>query len=159
MQLHHADAGGSNALLAVGDGARLSHTSLSVGDGATVLIGENSSSTFMASVDGRNGGRVLVGADSMWANGIRIISDDMHAILDLATGKRINRRGGTIIIEPHVWLGEHVMVMADCRIGHDTVIGANSLVRGSALPANTVCAGLPLRVLRTGTTWSREDIL
>jgi acetyltransferase-like isoleucine patch superfamily enzyme len=145
------------ALLVVGDQANLYASAASVQGRSTILIGEHTTSTFDAQLDARNGGAILVGSDGMWANGVRFMTDDMHAIRDQKTGARLNGFGGKIVLEPHVWLGEQVQVMAGARIGTDTVIGAGALVKNASLPPNSVCVGRPAKPVRRGVTWSRED--
>jgi acetyltransferase-like isoleucine patch superfamily enzyme len=157
VKLHRVAMMESGGLIVVGDKARLDAVTLSVKGKSVIMIGEETVATFAAQLDARNGGAILVGADGMWANDLRIITDDMHAIRDLASGARINRFGGRVLIDRHVWFGERSAVIGDCRIGSDTVIGMGSLVTNSELPPNSVCVGWPARPIRTGTTWTRED--
>jgi acetyltransferase-like isoleucine patch superfamily enzyme len=56
-------------------------------------------------------------------------------------------RPSPLVIEDEVWLGAHVVVLAGARIGRGVVVGAGSVVAGD-IPANTVVAGVPARVLR-----------
>lgn len=157
VRLNRAAMVSAGGLLVIGDRSNLYASAMSVHDRSTILIGEQTTSTFDAQLDARNGGAIVVGADGMWANGVRFMTDDMHAIRDLKTGARLNGFGGRIVLEPHVWLGEQVQVMAGARIGTDTVVGAGALVKGQSLPPNSVCVGRPARPVRRGTTWSRED--
>lgn len=53
-----------------------------------------------------------------------------------------------IVIEDNVWLGARVIVLKGVTIGHDSVIGAGSVVTRS-IPARSVAAGVPARVLRS----------
>jgi acetyltransferase-like isoleucine patch superfamily enzyme len=148
---------GTGSLIVIGDNARLDAVTLSVKDKSVIMIGEQTTATFAAQLDSRNGGAILVGPDGMWANDLRIITDDMHAIRDVESGARINRFGGRVLIGRHVWFGERAAVIGDCRIGADTVIGMGALVTNADLPPNSVCVGWPARPIRTGTTWLRED--
>jgi acetyltransferase-like isoleucine patch superfamily enzyme len=157
VRLHRTTMTGDGALIVLGDHANLHAGTLNVLGRSAILIGEKTSATFDAQLDARNGGGILVGADGMWAHGVRFMTDDMHAIRDQKTGERLNRFGGRIAIEPHVWLGEHVQVMGGSRIGADSVVGIGSLVKG-ALPGNCICVGRPARPVRRGVTWSREDV-
>ena len=81
----------------------------------------------------------------------------MHAIRNRETGRRINGFGGRIAIHRHVWLCDNVAVLGGARIGADTVVGAQALVKGE-LAANSVYVGSPPRSVRTGITWTREDL-
>jgi maltose O-acetyltransferase len=46
-----------------------------------------------------------------------------------------------------VWLGARVIVLPGVTIGAGVVVGAGSLVNRD-LPADTLCAGVPARVIR-----------
>jgi acetyltransferase-like isoleucine patch superfamily enzyme len=157
VKLHRVAMMETGGVIVVGDKSRLDAVSLSVKGESAIMIGEDTVATFVAQLDARNGGAILVGADGLWANDLRIITDDMHAIRDLESGMRVNRFGGRVLIERHVWFGERAAVIGDCRIGSDTVIGMGSLVTNVELPPNSVFAGWPARLIRTGTTWTRED--
>ena len=149
------DVGG---LIVIGDGARLTYADVAASRGGTVLIGEHTTARWYVRVDGRNGGAVIVGADGMWSPLVNVVTDDMHTIRDVETGRRVNGFGGRIVIERHVWLGEKARITGGARIGADTVVGLGSVVGKTALPPNSVCAGAPCRPIRTGTTWTREDL-
>jgi acetyltransferase-like isoleucine patch superfamily enzyme len=53
-----------------------------------------------------------------------------------------------VTIGADVWIGAKATVIRGTRIGDGTVVGANAVARGE-LPAHTVCAGVPARVIRT----------
>ena len=52
-----------------------------------------------------------------------------------------------IVIEDNVWLGGSAILLPGVRIGRNAVVGAGAVVPRS-VPANTVVAGNPARVLR-----------
>jgi maltose O-acetyltransferase len=52
-----------------------------------------------------------------------------------------------IVIEDNVWLGGGAILLPGVRIGRNAVVGAGALVPRS-VPANTVVAGNPARVIR-----------
>ncbi|HWW22098.1 MAG TPA: methyltransferase domain-containing protein [Steroidobacteraceae bacterium] len=156
--INHVNVAGEGGLVVLGDKVQIQSGAMSAIGYCTILIGERTGATMWAEVDARNGGVVSVGADGMWAIGVRLYTDDSHAIRDVATGKRINKMGGVIILESHVWLCRDAEVMGDCHVGADSVVGMGSLVKDAELPANTVSVGRPARVVRTGTTWSRLDL-
>ena len=149
---------GAGGMVVIGDGCGFVNSGVNVTGESTIMIGENSTATYMSSIDVRNGGIVVVGDDNMWAMGVGMLSDDTHAIREVATDRRINEFGGRIVIDRHVWLGNHVQVMGHCWIGHDGVVGQGSLVKGARLPDHAVSAGRPAKPRRTGITWSRQDL-
>lgn len=52
-----------------------------------------------------------------------------------------------VTIGNDVWIGAHSVVLRGATIGDGAVIGANSVVIGN-IPANTIAAGSPAKVLR-----------
>ena len=54
---------------------------------------------------------------------------------------------GDIVLEDDVWLGLNVQVLDGVTIGRGTVVGAGAVVTKS-LPANSICVGVPARVVR-----------
>ena len=52
-----------------------------------------------------------------------------------------------IVIEDNVWLGGGAILLPGVRVGRNAVVGAGAVVTRS-VPANTVVAGNPARVIR-----------
>jgi maltose O-acetyltransferase len=65
--------------------------------------------------------------------------------------------GQPITIGDNVWLGGGVIVCPGVTIGHDTVVGAGSVVTRD-LPAGVVATGAPARVRRSIDERDRVDI-
>ena len=101
-------------------------------------------------------GTIRIGEDCMFAGGVRMDTSDMHSILDLATGDRLNPPGD-IEIGNHVWLGYGTCVMKGVTIGQGCVVGTRAVVTKS-LPPHSLAAGVPARVIRTGVTWDRRRL-
>ncbi|WP_420393213.1 acyltransferase [Acuticoccus sp.] len=98
------------------------------------------------------GGATLeIGAGCLLAN-VRIRTNDMHKVVDVATGEWLNP-AGDVVLEPRVWLAEDVKIYKGVRIGEGSVVGACSVVT-SDLPAQSLCVGVPARVVRQGVTWA-----
>ncbi|WP_242919060.1 acyltransferase [Pontibacter liquoris] len=94
--------------------------------------------------------------DCMLARHVEIRTGDSHSILDLETGKRINR-AANVTLEEHVWVGAHAKILKGVTVGHNSVIGTASIVTKS-VPPHSVVAGIPSRVVRTNIDWKRERI-
>lgn len=156
VQVHSVVIGGTGGLVAVGDQSVIFGGTLKCSGQSTILIGEGTTSTFMAELDAYNDGAIVVGADGMWASAVQLLTDDFHAIRDLATHTRLNVFGGRIIVGRHVWLCREVRILGDCIIGEGAVLGLGSIAKG-ALPANSVCVGRPAKPVRRSIYWSRED--
>lgn len=93
---------------------------------------------------------IRVGNGCMFSGGL-IWASDMHSIIDAETGNRINS-GKSISIGDRVWLGHDAMVLKGVTIGSGSIVGAMSCVRRD-VPPNSLVAGNPARVLRTGVEW------
>src|SRR4051812_44524144 len=76
---------------------------LKVGHDSAIRIGPNVGTDGQAYASAAEGAEVIVGADTMFAAGVELRSDDTHAIYDVRTGLRANP-ARTIRIGEHVWL-------------------------------------------------------
>lgn len=101
-------------------------------------------------------GTIRVGKDCMFAGDVRMDTSDMHSILDLATGDRLNP-AADIEISDHVWLGYGTYVMKGVTIGRGCVVGTHSVVSRS-LPPNSLAVGAPAKIVREGVTWDRRRL-
>ncbi|WEK03647.1 MAG: acyltransferase [Candidatus Devosia phytovorans] len=123
------------------------------GSGAALFVGAKSTTngaTFVLSGDQRH---IFIGDDAMFANGIHISTHDEHAVMDIASRQRVNLPG-SVLVEPHVWLGRNTTVGKNVSIGLGSVVGAHSLVTRSC-PRFSVIGGAPAKLIRTGSTWDR----
>ena len=91
---------------------------------------------------------VEIGDDCMFANGC-FVTDGAHRFDDPALPvpwQGFTTKGPTRIGD-NVWCGANVVVTSGVTIGERCVIGANSVVTRD-IPAFSVAAGIPARVLR-----------
>lgn len=119
---------------------------LEIGDGTTMVEAHI--------VVDEPGTKVIIGRECMFANDVEIRSSDSHAILDAASGQRLNP-ARDIVIGDHVWIAAHVIVLKGVQIGRDTVIAAGAVVTKSC-PPGVILAGNPASVIKEGITWRRE---
>lgn len=147
---------GTGATVAMASGTNLPNGSVYCGDGSLIYIGKDTYASVFAELNARNNGLIHVEGDGLWSAGVRLLTDDMHAIRDVETGARINAFGGRVLVHKHVWLGLEVLLLGGADVGQDSVVGTRSVVTG-VLPSNTVSVGVPARPVRQGITWSRDD--
>jgi acetyltransferase-like isoleucine patch superfamily enzyme len=92
---------------------------------------------------------VEIGDHCMFANGC-LVTDASHRFDD--PDKPVTWQGftskGPTRVGNNVWCGAHVVITSGVTIGERCVIGANSVVT-TDLPAFSIAAGSPARVLRT----------
>ena len=101
------------------------------------------------------GRTVMVGDDALISSGIWIRNHDMHAIVDLETDAVINVMPVDTMIEPHVWIGQDALLLNCTQVGYGSILAAKALVRG-IVPATSIVAGVPGRLVRSGTSWARS---
>ena len=92
---------------------------------------------------------VEIGAHCMLANGC-FVSDASHRFDDPerpVTWQGFTSKGPTRVGD-NVWCGANVVVTSGVTIGERCVIGANSVVTAD-IPAGSIAAGSPARVLKT----------
>lgn len=125
---------------------------LEVAAGGSIKIGEDTCLNRPCDFRGGEGATILIGSRCLFSN-VKVMTSDMHSVMNLATGRRTNPAAG-IAIEDEVWLAEDVKVAKGVRIGTGSVIAAGSLVSRSIAPYS-LAAGRPARVLRSGVVWTR----
>ncbi|MNO59183.1 Galactoside O-acetyltransferase [compost metagenome] len=145
---------GKNATLIIGDDSKIRGT-ISVGFGSSVIIG--SDVTFVSNMKVRavESTSITIGNDCLFAAGVTIRTNDGHPIYDAYTRERINS-SKSVVVGEHVWLGEDVVVLKGVEIGAASIVAGRSVVTKN-IPKNSVAAGAPAKVVRTGVTWEHNS--
>jgi acetyltransferase-like isoleucine patch superfamily enzyme len=148
---------GSNCRLSIGDGCSINGAFLWVTDDDSELsIGNGSVATECQIVVTDKGARLIIGDDCMIAVHSHVRCGDGHTIYDLATGEILNQ-AQEIIIEDRVWVTADCKVLKNVRIGSGSVIASGSVVTRD-IPPNSLAAGAPAQVIRSGVSWRKENI-
>lgn len=92
--------------------------------------------------------RVVIGAYAMIGE-YTSIRDQDHALSPAAHVRDAGYVTAPVTIEADAWIGRGCAVLKGVTIGERAVVGANSVVT-RPIPAHTVAAGVPARVLRSG---------
>jgi len=122
-------------------------------DGATLTVGAGTTMV-QGSIQLHEPVTVTIGKDCMISSQVYISVSDIHPIYDRETGARINP-ARPVEIGDHVWLGLRAMVLKGARIGEGAVLAAGTLVSGE-VPARSIVAGSPARVMRRNVDWRRD---
>ena len=138
------------------DRSRLAASEIHCVAGASILIGKGCSFTWRTQVLAHERGRIRIGPACLFATETLITLSDMHSIVDLASGIRVNP-ARDVDIGAHVWIGFRAMILKGASIGEGAVVGAGSIVAGN-IPAGCLAAGNPARVLRQAIAWTADLI-
>ena len=122
-------------------------------DDELLFWGARASSNGTSIVLSGEGMSVIVGEDCMFAADTVIRTSDLHSILSLEDGSWLNPPE-SVLLEPHVWVGQEAMLLKGSQVGTGSIIGAKSLVNGK-IPPESIAAGLPAKVIRRGVSWDR----
>ncbi len=92
---------------------------------------------------------VKIGNNSKISPNVFILAFN-HKILSVETGMTNQSEyiDSDVIIGENVWIGANAIILPGCTIGNGVVIAAGSVVSKS-LPKNTICAGVPAKVIKT----------
>jgi acetyltransferase-like isoleucine patch superfamily enzyme/SAM-dependent methyltransferase len=147
---------GSNCSFECGRECGLASIEVFAASHGHVRIGDGTGFTWNSRLLLHEAGTISLGQGCLIAGGTSFSVSDMHSIVDLATGRRINP-AGSIQLGDRVWLGEGARVWKGVTIGAGSIVGTESLVTRD-LPANCIAAGIPARVIREHVTWRPELI-
>ena len=134
-------------LTASGSAAIMRGTKILVSTGGHLELGQNSYINFNATVTCFE--HISIGADCAIAWNTNILDANIHElIIDGAP----RPRSRPISIGDNVWIGTGASVLSGVTIGDGAVVAACSVVT-SDVPARSVVAGNPARVVREDVTW------
>ena len=112
-----------------------------------VTIGNDVGLNIGVLVDPSEGGRIEIG-NSVGIGPYCVLRAADHGFSDPSvTIQQQKHRPGVIVIEDDVWLGSHVVVTRNVRIGRGSVVGAHSVVTKD-IPPYSIAVGVPARVIR-----------
>lgn len=97
---------------------------------------------------------IKIGSDCLWGSG-DVMTSDCHSIVDCITRERINP-AKDICISSRVWLGAGIKIFKGANIASDTVIASGAIVASGDYPANSILAGSPAKVVKSGIAWDVE---
>lgn len=90
--------------------------------------------------------RIEIGAGCAISWDVQIIDSDQHAIDGVIATAPIR-------IGDHVWIGQRASILKGVTIGDGAIVAAGSLVTGD-VPAGSLVAGVPAKLLRESVTWA-----
>jgi acetyltransferase-like isoleucine patch superfamily enzyme len=94
----------------------------------------------------------VIGDDFLCGANTHITDNSNHKIFDMTTGERISVAKRPITIGQHVWLGLGTSILKEVNIGHNSVIGARSVVTKD-VPSHCIAVGNPAKVIKENIDW------
>ena len=110
-------------------------------EGSHISIGEHTFINYGASITAYR--EVRIGCHCLLGHHLCIIDRNEYGIEQ----REIAPPAAPVLIEDHVWIGAHVIILPGVRIGRNSAIGAGSVVTKD-VPPNCLVVGNPARVLR-----------
>lgn len=145
---------GSDCTVLIGARCVLASLFVHAATRAHVTIGRHAGFTGRVRLMLHEAGRIEIGPDCLIAAETDVTVSDMHSIVDVASGKRVNPARDVVIGE-HVWIGQRAMILKGSHIEAGSIVGAGSIVTGH-VPPNSLAVGNPARVIRSGVTWNHK---
>lgn len=139
-----------------GPGVRLARMEFNARRAGHLTIGARTHFTWITKFFFHEPGRIEIGAGGLIASDTLLTVSDMHSVIEVETGKRINP-AQDITLHERVWLAAGVSIMKGSVIGAGSIIGLGAVVAGH-IPENSMAAGVPAKVIRSGVSW-RPDLI
>lgn len=92
-----------------------------------------------------------IGKNVLIAWDTTLMDSDMHSIIDLNNNQLIPK-SKKVIIDDNVWIGTRSIILKGTYIASGSVIGAGSVVAGKYNVKNSIIAGNPAKVIKSGFT-------
>ncbi len=93
--------------------------------------------------------RIKIGNDFLCAWGVFISDSDWHSI-----GSQNHQ--ADVFIGNHVWIANNSNVLKGSIIGDNSIVASQSKIINKSYPPNSMLAGVPATIVKTGITWCRD---
>jgi len=150
---------GNNCVIEIQDGVKILNRHrmcdiLCEGNNVHIVIGKNTTiqSTHINAQE--DDSQLLIGENCMFSEDIIIRTSDSHSILDSISNKRINP-AKNVIIGNHVWISARACILKGVTINDNSIVGVGSIVTQD-VPANSIVAGIPARVIKNHINWNSK---
>ncbi len=140
-----------NGFVQIGYDINAVHLVLHLGPDAEITVGNAVSCNGLVRLMVHERASIRVGDQCLFGGDVDVTASDMHSLVDVATGRRVNP-AASVMIGNRVWIGQKATILKGVTIGDGAVVGASAVVT-RPVPGNSVAAGNPARIVRTGVTW------
>ena len=149
---------GDGHIIEIGPRVRINRSALlwCEDENGSLTIGEGTSIEEAHIAVTEPGSRIEIGSGCIFAYDIEVRCGDSHSILDALTKKRINPPAD-VIIGDRVWIGMGAKILKGVGIGPDSIVATGSVVT-KPVPAGTIAAGNPAKIVREGVCWDYQRL-
>lgn len=116
-------------------------------------IGKGTSIEGMRYITYNSNSNCFIGNECMVSTDVTLFNTDAHPILDIDTGKVINKVNG-ITIGEHCWIGEGTTVLKNSKVHNNCIIGYKAVVSGVLEEKCAAYAGNPAKCVKKRISWS-----
>jgi acetyltransferase-like isoleucine patch superfamily enzyme len=109
--------------------------------GSHISIGDHTFINYGTSITAHQ--KVSIGRHCLLGHHLRIVDRNEHGLEQ----RNVAPPAAPVVIEDNVWIGSHTIILPGVSIGHNSAIGAGSVVTRD-IPAHCLAAGNPARVIR-----------
>lgn len=118
-----------------------------VGEYPKIVIGDGTTILFRFQCNAAQS--VTIGKNVLFASNV-LVTDSDHLVepggLPVTRNPKLITR--PVRIEDNCWIGQNAVILKGVTIGHDSIVGANTVVTRDVPPCSVV-AGNPARIIRT----------
>lgn len=124
----------------------------SLGKESNIHIGDRGTVQRGTRILAQQGRAIIIGDDFLTSINCEIRNNDGHKIY---SGKKLENLPKDIVMGDKVWIGANVMILKGAKVGSECVIGAKSLLTSGKYESNSIFAGVPARIVKSGINWER----
>ena len=96
---------------------------------------------------------IILGESCMLSNNLEIRTSDSHPYYTIGTVNRLNQ-AASVFIGNRVWICAKTSILKGVNVGDGSIIGYASVLSSKEIPQNSLVAGVPAKVIRTGVYWN-----
>ncbi|MEH7746151.1 acyltransferase [Neobacillus drentensis] len=122
--------------------------------GGEIVIGNNFSSNRGCCISSDTS--VQINEDAMLGWNVHIRTSDGHPIFALDDLSHKINENRPVVIGKHVWIASNANILKGAIIPDNSVVGYGACVTRGFNENNSVIAGCPAKIVRTGVHWERE---
>jgi len=143
---------GQNNTLHIKRSANIRNTFIEiVGDNCKISIGENCIIGYDCYLSAKEDNTVLIiDDDCMLSRNVKLMTSDGHPIYHKS---EVINKAKNITVHKKVWLADNVTILKGVEVGHDSVVGINSVLTKS-ISSHSIAAGNPAKVIKQEVTWA-----